>query len=603
MALNDIIPSSQREVLEGLRAPEVQSLAKALAQVLPRQIDARTLPTRKPDCIQVILDALSADTDFSKVVTTLSSNQQQTISAIVNDPKLTLDHSRYEAIYDAAPSLPGSGSYSSNNVSLLSTFISSSGTIPADVAARLRPLVPAPKQPAAAYQPGDPPVDEELWLHPTEQAACHDVLAVLSLIDQKAVKVSAATGQLTDGGAKFLHTALLAGDYYTPEQQSEYNDDVQIGARGIKPFAWALFMQAAGLATTSGGKLALTAAGMKTRTQPPHEILRTLWNRWLKYPDFHEFSRLEEIKGQKSAKHPLFKPHDARKAIGNTLARLEINRWIDLDDLFTFMFATGENFNLVRNEWALYRSDANYGSFGYNHITWEHLNGRFAMAFLLEYCATLGIIDVGISLPWCAREDMRDLWGWDDVSCMSRYDGLRYLRLTPLGAWILGIADAYVPQRSSTPACKVLPNLDVVLCRPAEPAVRIQLERIAEKTADNVYHLTKEKILDACEDGVALADLVTFLTDQIDHDLPDTVRVLFREIEENLVKFRLDSAGYLICCTDPALLVLVTHDPVISRWCEEVDDRRFYLRKGCEKAFRIAMKKLGYIIPELSKGE
>lgn len=204
--------------------------AKALAQVLPRQIDAYALPTRKPECIQVILNALSADTDFSEVVTALSSNQKQTISAIVFNPKLTLDRSRYQAIYGAAPSLPRSRSYSSGNLSLLAAFLSSYCTIPSDLAARLRPLVPAPKQPTAAYQPGEPPVDENLWVHATEQAACHNVLAVLSLIDQKAVKVSATTGQLTDGGAKLLLAALLAGDYYTPEQQPEYHArDVGVG--------------------------------------------------------------------------------------------------------------------------------------------------------------------------------------------------------------------------------------------------------------------------------------------------------------------------------------------------------------------------------------
>lgn len=601
MALNNLLPASHRELLEQLSAPMVQSLAKILARVLPTEIDPRALPTRKPECIQLILNALAGNQDFARVYAELSKNEKQTIGEIVNSPSLVINSSRYEAIYRVKPSIPTIPN--STTAKLLHAFVSSYGSIPADAAVRLRPLAPQPKAPAVVYLPGDPPSDEEHWVHVTEQAACHDVLAVLNLIDQKAIKVSATTGQLTEGGAAPLRAALLAGDYYAPEQESDDDYDVPIGKRGIKPFAWALLIQAAGLASISSGKLALTAAGNKARTQPPHELLRTLWLRWLKYTDFHEFSRLEEIKGQKSAKHPLTKPNDARKAIGNILARLEVNQWIDLDEFFTYMYAISDGFNVVRNEWALYRLEAGYGSFGQGGNTWDYLNGRYAMAFLLEYCATLGIIDVGISLPWGARDDFHGLWGWDEVSCMSRYDGLFYLRLTPLGAWILGAADTYVPQRISTPSCKVLPNLDIVLCRQVEPGVRIQLERIAELVSDNVYHLTKEKLLQACEEGVAIRDLQDFLTDQIDHELPDTVRVLFREIEDNLRKFSFDSTGYLIHCSEPWLTTLVCNDAMTKQFCLAVNDHHFFLRKGAEKAFRTALKKMGYIIPNLPVGE
>lgn len=449
MAYNDKIPSSQREILEDLLAPEVQALAKALAQVLPRHFNMRTLPTRKPECIQLVLDALKADSDFAEVFAALPFYAKHTISSIVHDPNLTIDYARYQALYGVSPSLPASGGSGKKEGNLLSAFISNVGTIPPVLAERLLPLVPAPVQPAAVYQPGELLEATDLWIHATEVAACRDLLAVLLLIEQKAIKVGPKTGLITEAGARPLHEALLAGDYYAPDEEPGYDDDVQIGARGIKPFAWALLVQAGGLATINGSKLELTAKGTKAHRQPPEEILRTLWERWLKYTGFHEFSRLEEIKGQKSASHPLYKPLDARKAISNTLAQLEVNRWIDLDDFFTFMFAIGESFTVVRNAWELYRDDADHGSFGYDHITWQHLNGRYAMAFLLEYCATLGIIDVGITLPWEARDDRGDLWGWDDVSCMSRYDGLSYIRLTPLGAWILGVTNTYVPCQNS----------------------------------------------------------------------------------------------------------------------------------------------------------
>jgi hypothetical protein len=56
-----------------------------------------------------------------------------------------------------------------------------------------------------------------------------------------------------------------------------------------------------------------------------------------------------------------------------------------------------------------------------------------ALAFLFEYVATLGVIDVAYIPPTGSRNDFHDRWGTDDFTCLSRYDGLMYLRINALG--------------------------------------------------------------------------------------------------------------------------------------------------------------------------
>ena len=52
--------------------------------------------------------------------------------------------------------------------------------------------------------------------------------------------------------------------------------------------------------------------------------------------------------------------------------------------------------------------------------------------------------------PW-ALYDFRGLWGTEGMRCFSRYDGLEAVRITPLGAWILGQNDRYVPTVAESP--------------------------------------------------------------------------------------------------------------------------------------------------------
>ena len=592
-------PKSHLEMLEQISAPGIQSLAKMLAQVLPGKIDLKALPSRKGECIKLIYVALLNNEHLARVFNSLSTNEKQTISEIINQPGFEIDVARYEAIYGMMPAIPAYNS----TIRLMHLFVTTTGVISPDLASRLELIALPLRTPMAVYLPEEPPISDELWFQATEQAACHDVLAMLNLIDQHTVKVSQATGIITEASAAPVRAGLLLGDYYAEHLEPEYSDDVLIGKRGIKPFAWAQLLQAAGLATNNGGKLTLSNAGMKARTKPAHEILQLIWMRWLKYKGFHEFSRLEEIKGQKSAQRPLYQPCDARSAIADSLAALEVNRWIAIDQFFTFLTAIGNDFSVVRNPWPLYHEDPQYGSFGYSNITWEHLDGRFAMAFLLEYCATLGIIDIAISTPWNSpRVDLSGLWGWDDKSCMSRYDGLQYLRLTTLGSWMLGVTDEYRPQRVSAPAC-LLREMDIVLLRPVEPLQLIQLERFAVKmTEENVFRLSKQKILQACDEGIALHEVTGMLLDMSEGELPEQVSALFHEIEKNLQKLALESAGYLIQCNDSDLLNTICGDPAAKKICLRLNDQLLFLSIGHEKAFRALLRKYDLILPVLPTG-
>lgn len=111
------------------------------------------------------------------------------------------------------------------------------------------------------------------------------------------------------------------------------------------------------------------------------------------------------------------------------------------------------------------------------------MQGRFALAFRFEYVATLGLLDAAYISPVHARNESYDGWGTDDISCLSGYDGLTYIRVNPLGAWCLGQADTYEPQAAPADrVLKVLPNLGAVAAdwQPSAADV-LFLERFADR--------------------------------------------------------------------------------------------------------------------------
>jgi hypothetical protein len=263
------------------------------------------------------------------------------------------------------------------------------------------------------------------------------------------------------------------------------------------------------------------------------------------------------------------------------------------------MRASGHDFEVTRDAWSLYLCEPGYGSLGYDgHGEWETLQARYALCVLFEYAATLGMIDIAHVPPADARDDFRRIWGGEGLEFLSRYDGLRYVRLTPLGAYCLGIAESYEPPRFELrPALKVLATLEVVSTEESLSAAdRIVLERYADQASDRVWRLTAERLLCALEGGGSLVELSDFLAARSDGPLPSSVVRLLDDIEERSGRLQDGGAARLIACGDPALALLVANHARTRRLCLLAGERHVVVPAASERAFRRAVRELGYLV-------
>jgi len=79
-------------------------------------------------------------------------------------------------------------------------------------------------------------------------------------------------------------------------------------------------------------------------------------------------------------------------------------------------------------------------------------------------------------------------------STLSRYDGLTYFRLTPLGAYCLGLSDRYQPAAYPKTGLTVLPNLEVVAVSELSRA-DLMLNSFLKSVSDVVWKLEQANLL------------------------------------------------------------------------------------------------------------
>ena len=610
------LPHSSATLTEVL-ADESADELRRLRDLLPRE---RPRPTRKADMAAAIERHLAGEA-LLELWSKLDQTQRHAVSEALYGPDATFLASRFRAKYGALPTGFGSTRDHATGASLLRLFLygfdlrhEGRAIIPTDLAERLRAFVPPPPPLTLAAQDALPesiaqprrgyfgkqarPVDQVAVGHrEMERAAHHDLLAVLRLVDYGKVAVSAKTRHATAAAVRRIAAVLYGEDFFDPAPQ-QYSGEQTVGP--IRAFAWPMLLQAAKLAEVHGSKLALTKAGRAALGTRPADTLRLLWRRWLASTAFDEFRRIEAIKGQRGrGARAMTAARSRRGAIAEALMECPVGQWVSCDDLSRYMQAADLEFSITRNPWHLYIGEARYGSLGYSgYHDWSILQGRYLLCFLFEYAATLGVVDVAYTDPDDARLDFSDMDNTDDLAFLSRYDGLRYFRLTPLGAWCLGEADSYQPRAPAAGASiTVFPDRRVHLH--GEPAADelILLETYARPETDGVWRLDQDRTLAALESGSRVDELREFLTARDDQPLPETVEGFLDTAASRVQALVPQGTALLIECADAALAdLLATHERT-AKLCQPTGERGLVVRAHAEAKFRKAIRELGYGMP------
>ena len=589
---------------------------RRLLDLLPRE---RRRPTRKAELAAAVERRLAGDL-LDELWGRFTPVQRHAVSEVLYSTDGAFHPSRFLAKYGSLPDGVATEPGRETGASLLSLFLYagssySGGTaiVPADLKERLHAFVPRPppltmaaqeELPEAIAQPRRgyygkqaPPVDQvPLTRRDMERAAQHDLPAVLRLVDRGSVAVSAKTRQATAPAVRRIAAVLYGGDFFDPAPPKQHSWEQTVGP--IKAFAWPLLLQNARLAEVHGSKLALTRAGRAALGTPPAETLHLLWERWLGSTSCDEFRRIEAIKGQRGrGARALTAARYRRDSIVEALEECPLDRWVDCDELARYMQAADLVFSITRNPWTLYVGEARHGSLGYSGShDWSILQGRYLLCFLFEYAATLGMIDVAYNEPRNARLDFTRLGNSDELSFLSRYDGLRYFRITALGAWCLGRAESYQPRSPEARASiTVFPDLRLQVQGAAlTKDEALLLETYARQEAEDVWRLDRDQTLAALESGGRVEELREFLTSRDEQPLPETVEGFLDTTARRSQALAAQGTALLIECVDATLAEqLATHEPT-ARLCRRTGERGLVVRTEAEGKFRKALRELGY---------
>jgi hypothetical protein len=591
----------------------LEDASSDIVKTLAKKLGLTPKSRKKSDAVAEITPLLRHTNKAVKIFLTLDALQQKAVAEAVFHQNNEFDDGRFSTKYGGNPNFGVKKDFYDIEPTILCLFIYSDEVgkfIPHDLAARIKPFVPKPSgffletvetlpENVTIKYPDwqkKSPKTIPLTTRETENEAMQDFWAILRLVEDKKIAVSDKTFYPSAKSIEEITAVLPGGDFYEIKEEKEFYP--QIGT--IKGFAWAMILQASKLTNVSAKKLALSNEGRKILTKPAHEIVKNLWQSWQKTTVLDEFNRVDEIKGQKNkGKSNLTGIKPRREAVVDSFQLCPIGEWISIEEFFRCV-RLNFDFTVARDEWNLYISESGYGSLGYEYVgnfdKWHIFQARYILAVLFEYAATLGLIDVAYIPPFNARQDYLELWGTDDLDFLSRYDGLKFIRINNLGAYCFDLAENYeLPEIVVKSSFSILPNLKIKVNGAAlDGGEELFLDNFAEKEDANLWRLSREKTINALENGQQISALREFLQKREEQFLPETVEGFLRDTGKRAAALSDKGTARIVECETAKIADEIAENPHTKKICQRVGKKSLAIFESDEKKFREIGRKIGY---------
>jgi hypothetical protein len=553
---------------------------------------------RKDDLVRCIRQSLLTPGSLRQLWQRLDDLSKKAVAAAYHNEG-EFNESAFVAQYGKLPKRSQSPFLWQQPPILLDLFIYN-GSLPTDLMPLLENLAPSPDK----FQvQGVAEVPEEIkWLDgqrvkliraETELAGRHDLIAYLRLVAGGELNAGSSSGPVPPGGLKKIVQNLLLGDFLPHPENYR-------AAQIIRPVGLDMFARGAGLVDVSYySGMRLTELGQQFyQTQTP-ELLLEAFETWSQQGYFDELTRISGLKGLKSNQTRLTKPAGRREKIIEALSWCPAGVWIDIRDFYRAIKIWHFDFDVETTLYSnLYVGYRDYGML-YGEDYWKVIKGLYINVVLWEYLGSIGALDLLYTEPEYAAAEAYVTYLRDSDDYLSLYDGLRYFRINPLGAYLLGQAAEYIPSRPlNPPLFCVSADMTLTVAEPGQltPNDEHLLALVTIPLAKGRYRLDTQQFLTTLESGSAWQDINDFLVQRHQGPLPGEVLAWLDQVQQKSQAFKRGGRAIFIKANKTDLVEMAMADPILQKFCHRIDRRTLVIPANKENAFRSRLKELEYVL-------
>lgn len=237
----------------------------------------------------------------------------------------------------------------------------------------------------------------------------------------------------------------------------------------------------------------------------------------------NEIQRIKEIKVTGENYSGL---KSCRKLIIDFISKAPVNEWVKTEEIIKLIKKTNNRF--LENSVGDIRSYSYDDEYRYQRNQgWEEIEGRLIEVMMLEYLSAIGIVDAVVSI--------------DETDYGDEYYRVSCFRLTPLGAYVLGVSNDYKVLGTSENS-KLIVHDDLTLSITEGKGKELHavfLDSIAEKLEETRYAVTFKSIAKALDEDISVREIIDYIIENSEDYIPEEALSSLIKFEENSKRIKI----------------------------------------------------------------
>ncbi len=330
----------------------------------------------------------------------------------------------------------------------------------------------------------------------------------------------------------------------------------------------------------------------------PLELLKKLFEAFLTSDRFIGLSLLQHLKGWGSISCDSDK--ETHRNYFELLTQLPPNKWISIKQLLRFSLLREIDINPIEKEEAersvFFTTEWNGWGNKRLYVTDQLFEKAIseplikAMFFLFS---SFGLVDLKYNLP--ENESFLE----EKQTWVSIYSGLKYVRLTTLGAFLCGQSRHYDSDSLSEEETEATLDDDrlIILLSKQDKLIELVLDKMAEKIGHNRYKVDFTSFLCDCSSERDIREKIQLFKETIPVALPENWQDFFQKIllRANPLKEQTDLTVYKIPRENKKLIDVITGDEVIRQYILKVEDYHIAIRKTDFEKVKSRLEYFGFL--------
>ncbi len=287
----------------------------------------------------------------------------------------------------------------------------------------------------------------------------------------------------------------------------------------------------------------------------------------------------------------------------NLLRHLPVDKWVSIQNIadyatYNILDLTAIHPNTAGNklyfEYKDEEAEEYYTRYERKHyITtekYEKTITRPYMKGLFFFFAAFGLVKIAYD-----QVDVSEL----GLTAFSPYDGLKYVQLTPLGFYVTGNTNTYIPPKGST-GSEILLSKDslTILIQADDDIAPTLLEPYAERISDTRFRTDFRFFLKECRSQKELDGKIKLFKQFISNELPPNWEQFFTELRQKidpLIPIQ-EMKIFKIPADNPKLIQLIARDAQLKKLVVKAEGYHVLIPKGNMSRFKKRLQDFGYFL-------